>query len=341
MRVITARMKSAPLREVIDGVEITRIAAGSGGRWQRMGTFLLGLVATVVPLGRVSDVIQVQQILYPAAVVAVAGGVLRRPVVARNTGSGRFGGVTLMRSLPFGTLALSLVARSCTAVSLNAEMTAEMRAAGFRRIVAIPNGVDIPPEVTPGSRREARERLRVDGPVAVYIGRLDVEKAPHVVVHAWRAVRAAGATLLVVGDGPARSELEALAASLGERSVSIRFCGPTDEPGLYLRAADILVLPSASEGLSNVLLEAMAHAVPVIASDVAGNREVIERPDLGVLVAPGDAIAFASAIDRWLADPAAASLSGRAAREHVAARYALGSMVTAYEQLYAGLAGRR
>lgn len=341
VRVIALHRAGTPRREVLDGVEVRRVPAGSGGRWSRMATFLVGVTAALVALGRTADVIQVQQVLHPAAAVSLVGRSLLRPVIARNSGSGRFGGVQLMRRLPLGRLSLGIVARLATGVALNGEMADEMREAGFRKVVRIPNGVEIPPETTPASRQDARERLGLRGPMVLFLGRLDEEKGADALLRAWASVATSSATLLVVGDGPARDQLRALAASLGEPAASIRFCGATTDPDLYLRAADVVVVPSASEGMSNVLLEAMAHARPVIASDVAGAREVIERPELGMLVPVGAARALAEAIDRMLSDGAAASRAGRAAREHVAARYRVDAMVTAYEHLYREVAHRR
>jgi glycosyltransferase involved in cell wall biosynthesis len=276
----------------------------------------------------------VQQVLHPAAAVSLVGRVLSRPVVARNSGSGYSGGVQLIRRLPLGKLSLGIVARVAIGVALNSEMVEEMREAGFRRIVRIPNGVDLPAEITPAGRREARDALGLQGQSVLFLGRLDEEKGAETLIRAWPLVETTGVTLLVVGDGPVRAGLLDLAASLGAGAASIRFCGETTDPGLFFRAADVVVVPSKAEGMSNVLLEAMAHGRPVIASDIAGARDVIDRPEVGILFAAGSSRALAEAIDRVLGDEPAAARMGRAAREHVAARFSVHAMVSAYERLY-------
>jgi glycosyltransferase involved in cell wall biosynthesis len=112
-----------------------------------------------------------------------------------------------------------------------------------------------------------------------------------------------GATLILVGDGPERGELERLAASLGV-SRRVRFLGnrPHDElPGL-LAAADAMVLPSEREGLANVWVEALACGTPLVIGDVGGAREVVDRLEAGRLVVR-EPKAIAAAVRELLASP--------------------------------------
>src|SRR5205823_3880473 len=124
--------------EVVDGVRIRRVSPGQGSRWQRMATYLLGMVVAALRIAPNVDVIQVQQALYPAAVMAILAACMRKPLVIRNSGSGEFGGISLMQRMPLGGACLKLMSRMAIGVSLSSEMAAEMRQAGFVRLRQIP-----------------------------------------------------------------------------------------------------------------------------------------------------------------------------------------------------------
>jgi glycosyltransferase involved in cell wall biosynthesis len=146
-------------------------------------------------------------------------------------------------------------------------------------------------------------------------------------------VRASQARLLIVGDGPERQTLNRLAAELGG-TTSIAFLGPTHDVRRHFAAADVVVLPSRSEGISNTLLEAMACETAVIATDVGGNRHVIRNPEIGRLVRSDDPHALASGIEELLRNAALRSRLGACAREHVLANYTAAIMIDAYAALY-------
>jgi len=113
------------------------------------------------------------------------------------------------------------------------------------------------------------------------------------------------AGLVVVGDGPLRSQLESQARELGV-SDRVRFVGtvPREQVAGYLRACDVFVLNSTYEGMPHVLLEAMAAGLPVIATQVGGSAEIVEAGRNGLLVPPRDALALKQALSRLLGEPA-------------------------------------
>jgi glycosyltransferase involved in cell wall biosynthesis len=121
------------------------------------------------------------------------------------------------------------------------------------------------------------------------------------------------AVLLIVGDGPLRGELEREAAACG-LGRSVRFVGSQPDVTSFYLGADVFVLPSLTEGLSNALLEAMAAGLPVVASDVRGNREVVEDGVSGFLVDWADADAAARRVARLLEDAVLRRRLGTAAR---------------------------
>jgi glycosyltransferase involved in cell wall biosynthesis len=205
-----------------------------------------------------------------------------------------------------------------------------------------------------------RERLRIDeAHVAAVRAQLGVPASGHVVgilasvtppkghdtflqAAATLAAQRPDVRFAVVGDGPLRPEMEGLAAmlGLGERVV---FFGYQRRVADFLAACDLLVSSSRdNEGCSNAILEAMALDVPVIATDVGGNRELIEPGVTGYLVPVGDPMALADAVAAALADtPARRALAARA-RQQVDTRFGVQRMVGEYEDLYtAQLLARR
>jgi len=142
-----------------------------------------------------------------------------------------------------------------------------------------------------------------------------------------------------IGDGAYRAELERYARSLGLAGRLV-FTGFRLDVAALLFEVSVSVLPSLSEGLSNVLLESMAVGVPVVATRVGGNPEAVDDEVTGLLVPPRNAPALADAIGRLLADPALAARLGQAGRRRVAERFSVEAMVRATEDLYLSLLPR-
>jgi glycosyltransferase involved in cell wall biosynthesis len=136
-----------------------------------------------------------------------------------------------------------------------------------------------------------------DHPAVLYVGRLSHEKGVDVLLRAWPHVlqELPAARLRIVGDGPDRGVLEGLVASLGVAS-SVEMLGHQAEPWRFYREASVVVLPSRSEGIPNVLLEAIARDVPVVATRVGGIPHVLGDPPAGLLVAPDDPTALSTAL---------------------------------------------
>jgi sugar transferase (PEP-CTERM/EpsH1 system associated) len=148
---------------------------------------------------------------------------------------------------------------------------------------------------------------------------------------------AANARLAIVGDGPLLADLRALAATLGVDGTTWFAGERTDVPAL-LRALDLFVLPSRNEGISNTILEAMASGIPVVASAVGGNVELVADGTTGTLFPAGDAAALARALERYLADAALRAAQGRSARAAATERFSLPAMVAGYQRVYEALA---
>lgn len=254
----------------------------------------------------------------------VAGALARAPVVATFHGDTAH----LARVVVYERLARWL-ARFTSGVAATSEpLAARIRAAAPRTAVhVIPNGLRVGPAVAPEERLAARQALGIppEARVLAFVGRLSVEKAPEVLL---RAARGTGARVLVAGDGPLRPALEAEAA--GE---DVRFLGFVTDVGPVLAAADVLALPSRTEGLPMAVLEAMAAGVPVVASAVGSLPEVL-GDGAGVLVPPGDVEALRDALGGLWA-PGRRQALAETARARVATRYGAEAMARTYrERLY-------
>jgi len=213
------------------------------------------------------------------------------------------------------------------------------RGEGFpaNRLVTIPNGID-EEALAAGSDREGARRalgLAPDGPVIGVVAGLKPVKNHPVMLRAFRRVRdrIAGSRLLFVGDGPQRDELRELATEL-RISADVHFLGFRRDVGAVLAAVDVVALASSSEGLPLAVLEAMACARPVVATDVGAISEAVVPGETGRLVPPGDPEALADALVWVLEDPARARELGRRGRERFRARFTLERMVRAYEEVY-------
>lgn len=192
------------------------------------------------------------------------------------------------------------------------------------RIHVVPPGVDLD-AFSPGDKIAARRRFRFgDHPTIVFVGRLQPFKGTDVAVQALAHLRrmVPDARLVVVGgDSPRGNRGERMRLRLTARRLGVsnrlRFLEPVPHqelPELY-RAADVVVVPSASESFGLVALEAAACGTPVVATAVGGLRLVVRDSETGYLVGSRDAASFAAALSRVLADPSARErLGANAAR---------------------------
>lgn len=180
------------------------------------------------------------------------------------------------------------------------------------------------------------------GRIVVAAGRLSVEKGFEHLVSA--AAIAAGANqdinFILFGEGPLRSQLE---QRIAELKLSRRFilAGFRDDVDRFLPHADLVVLPSLTEGLPNVALEAHAASVPVVATAVGGTPEVVVDNVTGRLVPAADPSALAGAIVDVLRDEDRRKAMGRRGREHVEEHFTFDAQVQAYQQLFGQLQERR
>jgi glycosyltransferase involved in cell wall biosynthesis len=214
---------------------------------------------------------------------------------------------------------------------------------GFPRdkLAVIPNGVDVERFAGRDPAFKARLGLAPATPLVTAIGRLHEQKGMTYFLRAAASLlhSVPSCRFLIVGQGPLEAALKAEAREfhLEERVTFLGFC---DDVPAVLRASDVFVLPSLWEGMPNALLEAMAAAVPVVATRVEGVTEVVRDGATGFLVLPRDVPGLVSATLRLLGDPGRARAMGATAQQHVRTHYTLDIMARRHEELYRRLLTR-
>jgi glycosyltransferase involved in cell wall biosynthesis len=211
------------------------------------------------------------------------------------------------------------------------------------RCELIENGIDLNEYTRRRTAAAAKARLGLEpGRLLIgAVGRLSPEKGFDLLIGAVDRLLQGGRDvgLVIFGAGGERAALEALAGQLG-RTDRVRLAGYcADLPGWY-EAMDVFALSSLREGLPNVLLEAMALEVPVVATRIAGVPQLVEHGANGLLVEPGSTDALAGALDRLLGDPALRQRLATAGRRTVEERHSFAARMRKIAALYDRLLGR-
>jgi glycosyltransferase involved in cell wall biosynthesis len=210
----------------------------------------------------------------------------------------------------------------------------------------VPNGVDTDQflNVPPETRESLRRSLGLEREfVWLAVGRFEIAKDYPNMLRAFATVReqCAETVLLLVGRGSLQPETEALATSLGLGG-AVRFLGVRSDVAEVMAAADGYVMSSAWEGMPIVLLEAAAAGLPIVATTVGGNHEVVSDEESGFLLPPGDSEALGLAMLRLLrlSEPQRRSM-GERGRERVRTQYGLSRVVDRWEELYREVLARK
>jgi glycosyltransferase involved in cell wall biosynthesis len=224
---------------------------------------------------------------------------------------------------------------------LSPALLEDLRSRGFaaERTRLVLNAVDTDPfeECRRGrTTRAAGAPLRI-----LFVGRLCRPKGVFELLEAFqRAVLPEGSRLRFAGEGPERQDLEARTAG-HPHAAQVQFVGAVPVITPQLEWGDVLVLPSYSEGIPRVIMEAFAAGVPVIGTDIAGVRQLVEPGVTGSLVPVADAPALAASLERLAADPQAACRMAVAAHARILERHSARRQATEFEQEYADLVGAR
>jgi len=255
---------------------------------------------------------------------AFAARLARVPTVVHTHHHGRLPHITRRQSFLIRWAARLTSRFVC--VSQDSARFMEQQGVPATKVSTLWNGIDL--------ERFAYHGYCPGGPF-VTVARLSPEKGLDVLLRAMPLIlrTESGAHLEIAGDGPLRSELERLAAELQIQN-RVRFLGEVQDIPTLLARASLFVLPSHSEGISLTLLEAMARGLPIVATKVGGNAEVVIDGETGFLVPPNNPAALADTIRQLFGNDDKCQMLGRAGRRRVEAHFDIRAVLAEYERLY-------
>jgi glycosyltransferase involved in cell wall biosynthesis len=355
--IVTRRIKAEhPAHETINGIAVRRLSPV--GLSHAANALMLGrLMGYLVGHAHEYDILHVHGVGPVGLAGVLAGAITHKPVLIKSADCGNLSrqdipGITpsfysrlVRRVLLPPALWKRLIGSVDQVVAINHAIAREAASMGLGdRVTAIPNGVNTGDFVPAAPEQQLQRRRELglpdDARVVLSAGRLVRRKRLDV---ALRAVAQIGedcpdCLLVLLGSGKlqvddAEDDLKALAESRGI-SERVRFPGLVDNILPYLQAADAFIFPSEKEGMPNVVLEAMAAGLPIIASQIDGVVELLDESS-GWLVPVGDAAGLAGALREALTDPDLAHQRGQRARHEAETRFSLQAVADQYEALYA------
>ena len=348
--VLTRNYDGLPRREAIDGAMVERFPIWGRSRLLTSLSYLVQSLWWLIRHRREYDVIHCHQSYAPATIGVLAKLWLGKPVLVKISTADEFSERRELERLPLSALRWRLLRRVDRFVAVNPLAAEEFTAMGIpaSRITHVPNGVPLYADVAfdHAVKRAAKARLGLRWRhIVIFVGRLSAEKNLSTVIEAWPQVlrQHPEAHLLLVGDGGTFRNVEpelrcqVKATGLEEQ---VHFIGRVADAQDYLLAADVFVLASSTEGMSNALLEAMAAGVAVVATRIPGNAALVRDGDEGILVERADAEGLAAAVIRLLQSPEEATRLARAARRAVEERFGIQRVREEYVNLYRSLVER-
>lgn len=336
--VLTERFDpTLPAAEVLEGFSIERFAT-------RAGPFA-NTLAFAWALHRwlrrhpETALLHAHMIAGPALAALLVGHLHGKPVIVKSAGAGPTGDIGTSQARSIGQLKLALFRWLARCVTCPSPLTlAELKAIGLKeeRIRLIPNGVDIdafrPP--TPSERLLARQNIKASSEkrLALYVGRWAPGKGVETLLSLWDHTTSDFPwQLCLVVDREPTPEEKARLSKLGNRVI---LAPRTKDPRAYYHAADIAVLLSENEGISNFLIEAMASQLPILTTPAAAVRPETECDAFGWLTPAAQWEPAAERLERIAQRPDELQAKGMAARETALRFFAIRSIAAAYDDLY-------
>jgi len=319
---------------IVGSVKVHRLW-GLQRRPVQTATTALSLAVFLLRNARSFDVVHLHIADVRTDVAVLVCRLYRKPVYVKLAAGGPTGDIGKARRSAVLTRHYGLRHAACLQ-AISVEIEADISGLGIPRswVAAIPNGLD-PTEFRPTSDLEKAALRRNLGlpanrSIVLYLGRFAAYKGIGDLLQAWSQVRSTcDAELVFVGFIAVEDPFPIPAGIPG---VTVREW--TSHPAALYQAADVFVLPSHVEGMSNSLLEAMASGLPVVATAVGAAPEMIRNGVDGLLVPPGDPDALAEALLRLLVDSEARGALGKTAREGILDRYSLPGVVDQIEARY-------
>lgn len=263
----------------------------------------------------------------PAALLMKA--LFKKKVIIKIGATGPLSDFRMLQDVLFGNFFLRQLQHADRIIVVCDQASREAQRAGipFSSIVQVPNGVDIE-HFKPSSDCKKKN-------IITFAGRLDYMKGIHVLLEAFKMLKQKEGDILlhIIGDGPDKKKLLLMAEKLGIKDFVV-FYGEVHDISPLLRESAVFVLPSLSEGLSNVVLEAMACGLPVVATKVGGNGDIIKDGVNGTLVEPEKPQQLSDALEKIIRTHGLAIRMGFEARATVEERFALDMIIERYGTLY-------
>jgi len=343
-------IKKSPKKEIINGVPIHRnFTIGFNSkrksiRFISIFIYSLTLFYYLIINRKKFDILHVHQAFYPAFISYITAKILKKPIVVKIAASGEINDLYLMERnrYPFGRLMSKAIKKSNYFVVLNKTSKKELLALGVNdsKISLIPNGVDVN-KISPKYSYKIAENEKIK---LIYLGRLSKEKGIDTLIKAINHPEMEKISLEIVGDGPLFPYLLEISKKTFFPQ-NITFFGETDNVFEKMNKSDIFVLPSKTEGMSNVLLEAMATALPCIVTAIPGNLEVVQEKNVPLkgkyyiaknclLVPPDDVEALRGAINLLSKDQDLREKLGKIARKLIEERFSIYQIAERYIKLY-------
>lgn len=271
------------------------------------------------------DIIHAHMMEWPAIVSTRLGKKLKKPVVIKDS---TMNGLFSISRYPDGKKKQQLIIHNSYCVAMTKMIHQNLLLAGVpeNKISDIPNGIEIPEQ--PANSKPWRSKV-------IFVGNLTQQPAKgiDILLFAWKQVvkEFSNASLEIAGSG----DVEAYQKFVEENKIyNVVFTGRQSDIKARLQASDIFVLPSRREGMSNALMEAMACAMPVVATRVSGSEDLIENNISGLLVPVSDVNGLASALVKLMSDPEMAIQMGSRGYDSVRSKCDLMIVAEKYKSLY-------
>ena len=334
IHIITRRYPGMKEFEMINGIPVHRMPA-IGPRPLAALSFIGSALWKIFQIK--PNLIHAHELLSPVTTAIFIKWCKGTPVLAKVLRGGHLGDISKISAGLLGWLRVAFVRSSVDMYAvISREIDQELAAIGIPddHRIFLPNGVDLD-RFSPVSNSAHQSKIRnelglPEGQLVIYSGRLEPEKNVDQLVKVWRRIRKkyGNANLVVLGTGSEELRLRELAG------IGVSILGAVDDVVPYLRAANLFVLPSSTEGLSNSLLEAMSCGLPVIATKVGAASEMIEHQNSGWLIRPNSQEDLEIAITALLEDESLCKEMGKRAREYVVKVHALPVLVKSLRELY-------
>jgi len=339
--ILTRKFKGAKSKEIVGGVPVNRISIFGKGI---LASFILMVLSSwfLIRHRKIFSSIHVNLVSSHAITACLIGKLLKKRVLMTVGGGGLIGDIQTSKKTLIGRIKLNIIKNNIsTALCFSNEIQNELISLGVpeTKLRKIGSGVETAlykPVSEEGKILIKRELGLSEVPIVTYLGRIEPKKGLEVLLKAWQGVVGNTKTdslLLICGTGSLENKLQAMAARLciSERVI---FTGGVKDAVKYYLASDIFVLPSLSEGLSTVILEAMSCGLAVLASRISANEEIIKDGENGMLVAPDDAEGLEKSLILLLNDAGIRKKLGTSARNTVTECFSIEKMIKSHLEVY-------